>query len=98
MSITSTSARKTWVGAPWRGSPRLAVVVERDDLQEPAGSVGTDVEITVTLAHYADGVADCVLDVLVGNTVLARVVRDLHPCRLPCSAAAVQVTLRLPIW
>jgi len=76
---------------------RLAVVVEHDDFQEPASPVGTNVEITVTLAHYAEGVANCVLDVLVGNTVFTRVVRDLHPCRLPCSAAAVQVTLRLPI-
>ncbi len=78
---------------------RLAVVVERDDFQEPTGSVGTDVEITVTLAHYADGVSDCVLDVFVGNTVLTRVVRDLHLCRLPCPAHVVQVTLtRRAIW
>ena len=73
---------------------RLAVVVENDDLEEPAGPVGTDVEVTVALAHYADGVADCVLDVLVGNTVLTSVVRDLpyagylaHPSprKLPCN-------------
>ena len=76
---------------------RLAVVVEHDDFQEPAGPVGTNVEITVTLAHYAEGVANCVLDVLVGNTVLARVVRDLHLCRLSCSALDVQVTLRWSI-
>jgi uncharacterized protein len=63
---------------------RLAVVVENDNLEEPAGPVGTDVEVTVALAHHAEGVADCVLDVLVGNTVLTGVVRDLHPCRLPC--------------
>lgn len=51
----------------------LAVVVEGEDFQEPAGPVGTDVEITITLAHNADGIAACVLDVLTGNTVLARV-------------------------
>ena len=56
---------------------RLAVIVENDDLKEPAGPVGTDVEVTVALAHYADGVADCVLDVVVGNAVLTGVVRDL---------------------
>ena len=31
----------------------LAVVVENDDLKEPAGPVATDVEVTVALAHYA---------------------------------------------
>ena len=76
---------------------RLAVVVENDDLEEPAGPVGTDVEVTVALAHYADGVADCVLDVLVGNTVLTSVVRDLPLCRLPCPPVAAQVTLQLPL-
>ena len=75
---------------------RLAVVVENDDLKEPAGPVGTDVEITVALAHYADGVADCVFDVLVGNTVLTGVVRDLALCRLSCPPVVVQVTLHLP--
>jgi hypothetical protein len=75
---------------------RLAVVVENDDLKEPAGPVGTDVEVTVALAHYADGVADCVLNILVGNTVLTGVVRDLLLCRLPCPPAAAQVTLRTP--
>jgi hypothetical protein len=60
----------------------VAVVVENDDLKAPAGPVGSDVEVTVALAHYADGVADCVLDVLVGNTVLTGVIRDLHLCRL----------------
>ncbi len=62
----------------------LSVVIENDDLKEPAGSVGTDVEIAIALAHNADGVADCVLDVLVVNTVLAGVVGDLHLCRLSC--------------
>jgi len=76
---------------------RLAVVVEHNDFQEPAGPVGTNVEITVALAHYAEGVANCVLDVFVGNTVFTRVVRDLHLCRLLCSALAVQVTLQWSI-
>ncbi len=71
---------------------RLAVVVKGDDFQEPPGPVGTDVEITIALAHNADGIADCVLDVLVGNTVLARAVRDLHLCRLPCSMPLCKVT------
>ena len=62
----------------------MAVVVEDDHLKEPASAVGTDVEVTIALPHYADGVADCVLDVVVGNTVLAGVVRDLRLCRLPC--------------
>ncbi len=73
---------------------RLAVVVENDDLKEPASPVGTDVEVTVASAHYADGIADCVLDVLVGNTMLAGVVRDLNLRKLPCLAAVPQVTLR----
>jgi hypothetical protein len=34
-----------------------------------------------------------VLDVLVGNTVLTGVVRDLQLCRLPCPSIGAQVTL-----
>jgi hypothetical protein len=73
---------------------RLAVVVENDDLKEPAGPVGADVEVTVALAHYADGVADCVLDALVGNTVLtalsaistyAGCLARPPPRKLPCA-------------
>ena len=57
---------------------RLAVIVEDDDLKEPADSVCSDVEVTIVLAHDTDSVANCVLNILVGNTVLAGVVRDLH--------------------
>ncbi len=57
---------------------RLAIVIENNDLKEPAGPVGTNVEVTVTLIHDANGVADRVLDVVVRDTVLAGVVRDLH--------------------
>lgn len=63
---------------------RQAIVIEDDDLQQAAGPVGTDVEVTATLTHYADGVADRMLDVLVGNTVLAGVVRDLRERRVTC--------------
>lgn len=48
----------------------VAVVIENDDLEEPARPVGTDVEVTVALAQYAHGIADCMLDVLVGNPFL----------------------------
>lgn len=41
---------------------RLAVVVEDDDFKEPAGPVGSDVEITVALAEHAYGVPDRVLE------------------------------------
>ncbi|MGH3556780.1 MAG: hypothetical protein ACRDTK_04675 [Mycobacterium sp.] len=75
---------------------RLAVVVENDDLEEPAGPVGTDVEIKVALAYYAEGVAHCVLDVLVGNTMLTGGVRDLDLRRLPCPTLIAQVTLQFP--
>ena len=64
---------------------RLAVIVEDDDLKKPAGSVCSDVEVTIALAHDTDSVANCVLNILVGNTVLAGVVRDFH---------TMQVTLR----
>lgn len=74
---------------------RLAVVIENNDLKESAGSVGTDVEVTVALAHDADSVADCVLDVFVSNVVFTGVVRDLHMRRLPCPPSHVQVTLRI---
>jgi len=60
-----------WIATGWPSSSRTMT-------SRPAGPAGTDVEVTVALAHYADGVADCVLDVLVGNTVLTGVVRDLH--------------------
>ncbi len=72
----------------------VAVVIEDHDLQEPAGSVGSDVEITVALVEYADGVADRVLDVEIIDSVLAGVVSDLHVRRLPCLRRIAQVTLR----
>lgn len=65
-------------------SHRLSVVVENDDFKEPTGPVSTDIEVTVTLSHHADGIVHRVLDVVVSNTVLTRAVRDLHLCRLPC--------------
>ncbi len=71
---------------------RLAVVVEDDDFEESPCPVGSDVEIAVALTEHADGVPDCVLDVLVGNTMLAGVVRDLHLRRLSCSPVARNVT------
>ena len=75
---------------------RLAVVVENDDLKEPTGPVGTDVEVTVALAHYADGVADCVLDVLVGNTrAYGRCPRS-RPMQVTLPAVGALVTLHLP--
>lgn len=72
----------------------VAVVIEDHDLQEPAGSVGSDVEITVALVEYADGVADRVLDVEIIDAVLAGVVSDLRESRLSCLRRIAQVTLR----
>lgn len=57
---------------------QLAVVVQNDDLKEPAGPISADVELAVTLVHHADSVADCVLDVLVDNAVLVGIGRDLR--------------------
>ncbi len=74
---------------------RLVIVVENDDLKEPAASVGTDVEITVALAHDADSVADRVLDVLVDNTVLAGVVRNLHLKQVTLPTVSEQGNLRI---
>lgn len=65
-----------------------AVVIEDHDLQEPAGSVGSDVEITVALVEYADGVADRVLDVEISDSVLTGVVSDLHVAGYPASPAS----------
>lgn len=72
----------------------LAVVVEDDDLKESTATVGTDVKVTGTLAHYADGVADCVHDVLIGNAVPTSVVRDLHVVQVTLPVPVVQVNLR----
>jgi hypothetical protein len=71
---------------------RLAVVVEKDDLEEPARSVGVDVEVAVALVQDACGVADRMLDVFVGDTVLAGVVRDLHHRRLTCEPTKRKLT------
>lgn len=71
---------------------RLAVVVEDDDFEEPPCPVGSNVEITVALTEHANGVPDCVLDVLVGNTMFAGVVRDLNFRRLTCSSVLRKVT------
>ena len=65
------------------------VVVDNDNLEEPARPVRADVKITVALADHPDGIADRVRDVLVGNTVLAGIVRDVH---------RKQVTLPLVQW
>lgn len=62
----------------------LSILVEDDDLKKPTGSVGTNVEVTIALVEHADGVSYRVLNVEVSDTVLARVVGDLHVCRLPC--------------
>ncbi|MGH3543193.1 MAG: hypothetical protein ACRDTO_12625, partial [Mycobacterium sp.] len=75
---------------------RLAVVVENDDLEEPAGPVGTDVEITVALAYYAEGVAHCVLDVLVGNTMLTGRCPRSPPMQVTLPTLIAQVTLQFP--
>lgn len=61
-----------------------AVVIEDDDLEQPAGTVSTDVEIAVAVVDHTDGVADGVLDVGIVDAVLASGVRDLHSGRLPC--------------
>jgi len=52
----------------------LAVVVQHDDLDEPACTVSADVEVSITLTDDPDGVAYGVFDVEVCNTVLARAV------------------------
>jgi hypothetical protein len=57
---------------------RLAVVIEDDDLEQPARVISTDVEIAASLVDHADGVANGVLDVGVFDAVLAGGVRDLH--------------------
>lgn len=72
----------------------VAVVIEDYDLQEPAGSVGSDGEITVALVEHADDVADRVLNVEIIDAVLAGVVSDLHERRLACLRCITQVTLR----
>lgn len=62
----------------------LAVVVEDNDLKEPARAVGADVEITVALIKHADSVVHRVFYVGIFDAVLAGSVRNLHLCRLPC--------------
>lgn len=73
---------------------RLTVIVENDDLKQATGSVCADVEVAVALPNHTDGVADCVVDVLICDTVPAGIVRDLHISKLPCLADGMQVTLR----
>jgi len=72
---------------------RLAVAVENDNLKESAGPVGTDVEVTVALAHHPDGVADCVLDVLVGNPCLRALSAISTYAGYLCPSIGAQVTL-----
>jgi len=65
---------------------RFAIVIENDDLEKPAGSVGADVEVAVALAEHADGVSYGVFHVQISDAVLACGVINLHVCRLPCMA------------
>lgn len=62
----------------------LAVIIEDHDLEEPAGPIGADVEVTVALVEHADSVTDGVFDVQIVDAVLAGVISDLRQRRLPC--------------
>ena len=77
-----------WIATGWPSSSRTTTSRSRP--------VGTDVQVTVALAHYADGVADCVLDVLVGNTrAYGRCPRS-PPMQVTLPAVGALVTLHLP--
>ena len=68
-------------------------VIEHDDLEEPARPVGSDDEVSAAAGHDAHGVADCVPDVFVSNSMLSRAVRDLHSDKATLSECAVKVAL-----
>lgn len=77
-------------------SDRVAVGVEHDDLEQLAAVVGTDKQDTVVVKeHGHEGVACGVVDVLVGDAVLAGALGDLHNVKLPCRSAVVKLTCDL---
>ncbi len=50
---------------------RLAVIVEDDNLEEPASLVSADVQVALSSTDHTYGLAYRVFDVEVGDTVLA---------------------------
>ena len=74
----------------------VGVVIEHDDLEDPARLVGSDDEVSAAAGHDAHGVADCVPDVFVSNSMLPRAVRDLHSDKATLSEYAVKVALSIP--
>lgn len=67
---------------------RLAVlvVINDDDLQQPAGAIGTDDEVSAGTGDQSNGKADGMQDVFVEDAVLSRTVRDVHLDKVALSA------------
>lgn len=56
----------------------IRVVVEDDDLQQPARTIRSDDEISSFTWNHPQWIADGMLDVLIADAVLSRAVGDLH--------------------
>lgn len=74
----------------------LTVDVKDDDLQDPACSVGTYVEIAVALVEHAESIADRVLNIQIIDAVLTSTVGDLQECKLPCECSFRKLASAVP--
>jgi hypothetical protein len=71
----------------------VCIIVEYDNLQQSAGAIGSDDEISVGPWDHANWIANGVLDVFVEDAVLARAVRDVHSDKVALPGGSVKVTL-----
>ncbi len=68
----------------------VRVIVENNDLQEPASSIRTDDEISAFAGDHPQRIADGMLDVFVADAVRSRAVRDLHQDKVALSRRLVK--------
>ena len=74
----------------------VGVVIEDDDLQQAAGAIGTDDEVSAGAGDHAYGKADGMQDVFVEDAVLSRTVRDVHDDKVALSPGIVKVSVVEP--
>ncbi len=71
----------------------VRVVVEHDDLQQLAGAIRADDEISSFAWYHLQGIAQSVVDVFLADAVLPRAVRDLHADKVALSRRIVKPIL-----
>ena len=71
----------------------VGIIVENDNLQQPASSICANDEISSFAWSDPQRIADYMLDVFVADAVPSRAVRDLHSDKVALSMRVVKVAL-----